>query len=173
MSRLPIVLVMSTIFLVVSIRGEAHADAPAASDLVKLNSRIAKASGIRVITTMGIFEGPGAWVDSAGLHLAGTHRRYDVSSGGGPEVMSWDQVSEVRIRRSHAREGAWVLGSLGALLGGVAGAFSAGFAYPHSTGITVGSAALGVVAGGALGGAAGGLLGWSTHGWKTIWKSGR
>jgi hypothetical protein len=159
--------------MVVSIRREARANAPEASALVKLNSRIAKASGIRVITAVGIFEGRGAWVDSVGLHLAGTHRRFDASAGSGPEVMLWDQVSEVRIRRSHAREGAWVLGSLGALLGGAVGVFGAGFADNPSADLTVGYAAAGLAVGGALGGAAGGLLGWQTHGWKTIWKDGR
>lgn len=173
LSRLLTAVVMSSLVIVVSIGGEAHASTPQASELVKLNGRIAKASGIRVITTVGVFEGRGAWVDSVGLHLAGTHRRFDASEGIGPEVLPWGQASEIRIRRSHAREGAWVLGSLGAVLYGVAGAFGAGFADHPSTGLTVGYVAAGIVVGGTLGAAVGGLLGWGTHGWKTIWKDGR
>ena len=172
MSRLLTSAVMSTLLLVVSIHHEAHARAPEASRLANLNRRIAKASGIRVITAVGIFEGRGAWVDSVGLHLSSTHRRFDASVGSAPDVVPWEQVSEVRIRRSHAREGAWVLGSLGALLFGAGWVYGSGFADNPSTGLTVGYAAVGLVAGGAVGGAAGGLLGWGLHGWKTIWKDG-
>ena len=52
MFRLLTAVVMSSLAIVVSIRGEAHANTPQVAELVTLNGRIAKASGIRAITAV-------------------------------------------------------------------------------------------------------------------------